>query len=101
VSPAREELRRLADAFWKQKAQSDNWWIGEYIHKVVKRNHEDKDRVLDLACELTEDEWAPLRGHLSQHYFFSDNEWMKAECIEQQRVRMRVAHDIDLLRSFS
>jgi len=100
MSPAREELRRMADVYWSQK-QADNWWIGEYLRCVVMNNHKDKERILDLICELTDDEWVPIKGHLTQHLVSFNDKGLDTIRAKQQEVRTSVAASIDLLRAFS
>ncbi len=100
MSPAREELRRMADAYWKQ-SQADNWWIGEYIRGVVKNDFQDKDQVIDLVCALTDEEWKPIKGHLDQWFPSFDDEYVNAKAMEGTEERSRIANELDLLRAFS
>lgn len=101
MSPAREELRWLADSYWSLKEQSDNWWIGEYLRCVITNNHRDKEKVLDIVCKLDDDEWAGIKGCMTQPFEAFADEYTDSRRREGEEVRVRVAFDIDLLRNFS
>lgn len=99
MSPAREKLRKMADQYWTQHC--DNWWIGEYLHSVIKNDFQDKDQLIDLVTELTPEEWMPIREHLTQWFPSFEDEYVNSKAMENADERSHIAHDLELLRAFS